>query len=186
MRKLILVFLIAASAYSVKAQVNTSSLTLRDIHGRKIRLADFKGRVVLLNFWAPWCQPCRMEIPDLVKRQRQYRNAGLRIVGVAYPPEKPAEVRSFARRFKLNYPTAIGTKETKKLFTSSETLPITVVIDREGVTRAVIVGIMYADEFDEKVRPLLVSSSRSKVQNTTRSAEPGGVKTKGISIPAGL
>jgi thiol-disulfide isomerase/thioredoxin len=119
-------------------------------------LSDYKGKVVLINFWATWCPPCRQEIPDLIKIQRQYRNKGLQIVGITYPPEQLSEVRRFARKLRLNYPVAIGTKESKALFTSSETLPVTVVIDREGVVRDVIEGIMYADEFDQKVKPLLL------------------------------
>jgi len=79
----------------------------------------------------------------------------LRIIGITYPPEKISEVRRFVRKLKMNYPVAMGTKATKALFTPSETLPMTVVIDREGSVREVIEGIMYSDEFDRMVRPLL-------------------------------
>ena len=124
---------------------------------------------MLINFWATWCIPCRTEIPDLVKLQRQYRSAGLRVVGITYPPEEVAEVRRFARSLRINYRIAIGTKATKALFTASETLPMTIVIDRDGQVREVIEGIMYEDEFDEKVKPLLSStrpgSERSLAKN---------------------
>jgi hypothetical protein len=68
-------------------------------------------------------------------------------------------VRSFTRKLKINYPVIIGSKETKQAFTSSETLPLTVVIDREGNIREIIEGIMYPDEFDEKVKPLLPNAT---------------------------
>jgi len=134
-------------------------LALKDLQGHSIRLDNHKGKVVLLNFWATWCPPCRAEIPDLIKTQRAYRSQGLRIIGITYPPEKISRVKDFVRKLKVNYPIALGTKRTKSLFTSSQTLPMTVIIDREGNIREVIEGIMFRDEFDQKVRPLLSSKS---------------------------
>lgn len=144
--------------FSVSAVAQSSqqpALSLKDIHGRQLRLADYKGKVVLINFWATWCVPCRTEVPELIKMQRQNRAQGLRIIGITYPPEKISEVQRFVRKLRVNYRVAIGTKATKALFTSSETLPMTIVIDRKGAVRELIEGIMYADEFDQKVRPLL-------------------------------
>mgnify|MGYP003694765317 CR=1 FL=1 len=85
-----------------------------------------KEKVVLVNFWATWCPPCRKEIPDLIRMQRDYRTKGLRIIGITYPPQTAAEVRRFAKRLRMNYPVVVGTKATKSRFTSSETLPVTV------------------------------------------------------------
>ena len=135
------------------------NLTLKDINGRQLRLSDYKGKVVLINFWATWCPPCRTEIPDLVKKQQEYRKQGLEIIGITYPPQKLSQVRRFVRTQRINYRIAIGTKDTKALFSASDTLPMTIVIDREGTVRAVIEGVMYADEFDAKVKPLLLNQS---------------------------
>lgn len=136
-------------------QDSRPQLTLKDIHGRYIRLSDYRGKVVLINFWATWCPPCRKEIPDLVKLQREYRSRGLQVIGVTYPPQKLAEVRRFIRRTKVNYPIAVGTKETKLLFSSSETLPITIVIGTDGRVHGIIEGILLSEEFEQKVKPLL-------------------------------
>ena len=155
LRTLFLVLTVFAVAIEASAQQRVPDLSFKDINGKTIRLSDFKGKVVLLNFWATWCVPCRTEIPDLVKKQREYRRHGLRIVGITYPPEKMRDVRRFAQKLKINYPLAIGSKETKQTFTSSETLPLSVIIDQEGVVRGMIEGIMYSDEFEEKVKPLL-------------------------------
>ena len=155
LRKICLLLLMVFGAIEVSAQQKAPDLSLRDINGKTIKLADLRGKVVLLNFWATWCVPCRTEIPDLIKKQRQYRGQGLQIVGITYPPEKLNEVRRFARELKINYQVASGTKETKRKFTSFETLPLTVIIDREGTIRGIIEGIMYSDEFNEKVKPLL-------------------------------
>lgn len=131
------------------------SLRLRDLSGHSFRLADYQGKVVLLNFWATWCPPCRTEIPELVRWQRKYRNRGLQVIGITYPPQKQSDVRRFTIRAKVNYPVAMGTKATKLLFTPSETLPITVVIDSEGNVREVIEGIVFPEEFEQKIKPLL-------------------------------
>ncbi len=130
-------------------------LVLRDLRGRAVRLTDYKGKVVLINFWATWCPPCRAEMPDLVRWQREYRGRGLQIIGVTYPPQTAKEVRQFVRKLKINYPVALGTKETKALFFQGETLPLTVVIDREGNVHDLIEGILLPEEFEQKIKPLL-------------------------------
>ena len=132
-----------------------TQLTVKDIHGRYIRLGDYRGKVVLVNFWATWCPPCRTEVPDLIKLQRDYRSRGLQVIGVTYPPQKLAAVRRFVQRAKVNYPVGLGTKETKLLFTTSETLPITVVIGTDGRIRDIIEGILLPEEFEQKIKPLL-------------------------------
>jgi len=130
-------------------------LKLRDLRGRVVRLSDYKGKVMLLNFWATWCPPCRAEMPDLVKMQREYGSRGLQIVGITYPPETVGRVRRFARRLKVNYPIALGTQQTKANFTDDNTLPLTVIIDREGTIRGLIAGILLPEEFEQQVKPLL-------------------------------
>jgi thiol-disulfide isomerase/thioredoxin len=142
---------VIGTAQGTKAPV----LTLKDLRGRTLRLSDYRGKVVLLNFWATWCPPCRAEMPDLIKMQREYRSKGLRVIGVTYPPEEISEVRRFIRKLGVNYPVALGTKETKTLFDETETLPLTVVIDREGNVRERIEGILLSKEFEQKIKPLL-------------------------------
>ena len=132
-----------------------AQFTLKDIQGRYIRLSDYRGKVVLVNFWATWCPPCRKEVPDLVKLQRDYGSRGLQVIGVTYPPQTLAEVRRFVSQAKMNYPVALGTKETKSLFTDSETLPITIVIGTDGRIRDIIEGILLPEEFEQKIKPLL-------------------------------
>ena len=174
MNKIILTVSLILFSISVRAQSSHQAppLTLKDIHGRSFSLTDYKGKVVLLNFWATWCPPCRMEIPDLINMQSQYRDQGLRIIGITYPPEKTSDVLRFMRKVRVNYRVAIGTKASKAFFSSSDTLPITVVIDREGAVRNVVEGIMYSDEFDQKVKPLLSSPSASLLRKTRRK-KPG-------------
>lgn len=153
-KKLVLVILLAALP-ALGQSSKAPPVLLRDLRGRTLRLSDYKGKVVLLNFWATWCPPCRAEMPDLVKMQRAYQGRGLQVIGVTYPPETAREVRGFTRKLKINYPVALGTKQTKRLFDASETLPLTIIIDREGNIHDRIEGILLPDEFEQKIKPLL-------------------------------
>jgi thiol-disulfide isomerase/thioredoxin len=132
---------------------------LRDVNGRTVRLSDYKGKVVLINFWATWCPPCRAEMPELVRLQREHGKEGLQIIGVTYPPEQKARVQRFARSLKVNYPIILGTREFKARFSSEETLPLTVVINRDGKVSDIISGILLREEFDEKIKPLLIKEN---------------------------
>ena len=148
---LLVVLPAAAAGQSTKAP----DVVLKDLRGRTVRVNDYRGKVVLLNFWATWCPPCRAEIPDLVRWQREYRKKGLQVIGITYPPTDRAEVRRFIRSIKVNYPVALGELETKALFDQGETLPFTVIIDRAGNVRERIEGILLPEEFEQKIKPLL-------------------------------
>ncbi len=191
----LVLFSLAVSAQSLRPAPH---LGLKTIDGRVLNLEDYQGKIVLLNFWATWCPPCRQEIPELIKIQRQYRSRGLQIVGVTYPPEQKVAVRRFARRARINYPVALGTKETKLAFSASETLPVTAIIDSEGNLRDVIEGIMYGDEFDQNVKPLLTPPSSqikaagnrsqpgSRIQRRTIMVTDGGYQPSAIALRRGI
>jgi thiol-disulfide isomerase/thioredoxin len=148
---------------TVFAQPKTApDWTMKDIAGRTIRLRDYKGKVVLLNFWATWCAPCLAEIPELVRWQRRYAKDGLQIIGLTYPPNTKRAIVQFVRQRRINYPIIQGTAELKAHFTVSETLPFTVVIDAAGNIHSTIEGILFADEFAEKIQPLLQKSPRRR------------------------
>jgi thiol-disulfide isomerase/thioredoxin len=153
MKLLILILLLVQVASAQTKPV--SDLKLKDLDGKKIQLSDYKGKVVLLNFWATWCSPCLAEIPELVKWQRKYSKAGLQIIGITQPPQTRREIQQFVRKLKINYPIIQGKAEQKSFFTASETLPWTIVIDRQGNIVAQIEGILFAEEFAEKIQPLL-------------------------------
>ena len=142
----------------LRQEVGAPQFTLKDVKGHTVRLEDYRGKVVLINFWATWCPPCRAEMPDLVKLQREHRKDGLQILGVTYPPEKLARVRRFAKKLKVNYPIILGTRELKARFSSEDALPLTVVINRDGKVSDIISGILLREEFDEKIKPLLLKN----------------------------
>ena len=151
----IILLLIGVPAVGVAQAESMPKLTLRNLQHQRVRLGEFKGKVVLLNFWATWCPPCRAEMPDFVKWQRAYRGKGLQIIGITYPPTDLREVRRFTRSIRVNYPILLGTQKTKALFDSSDTMPVTIVIDRHGQVIDRIEGMILAEEFEQKVKPLL-------------------------------
>ena len=166
MIQFLLVVMIAFSPASVSGQdVKAPQFELRDVHGRIVRLSDYKGKVVLINFWATWCPPCRAEMPDLIRLQREHAKQGLQIIGITYPPQTKARVRRFARSLKVNYPIILGTRQIKARFSSDETLPLTVVINRDGTVSEIISGILLREEFDEKIKPLLMKEMEGDLRN---------------------
>jgi hypothetical protein len=93
------------------------------------------------------------------------------VIGITYLPEKPPDVRRFAKKIRTNYPFALGTEKTKVLLTESDVLPLTVVLDRRGEVREVIEGILLSEEFDEKIRPLLLEPSAVNSYRPIANAE---------------
>lgn len=160
-RSTFIIFVLSAIAPPAFGQEPTNRQTpapnfeLRDTKGQTVRLGDYKGKVVLLNFWATWCAPCRAEMPGLVKLQKEYQSKGLHVVGVTYPDYTHAAVRRAIGRLKLNYPILYGTRDVAAKYDVGEVLPVTIVIDRDGKIRARILGILEADEFEQQVKPLL-------------------------------
>lgn len=157
--------IVFAGASVVGQQKEPPVLVLKDINGRTVRLSDYRGKVLLINFWATWCPPCRAEMPDLVRLQREHAAQGLQIIGITYPPESKTRVRRFARSLKVNYPIVLGTRQFKARFSSDETLPLTVVVDRDGRVKEIISGILLPEEFDEKIKPLLMKNTEGEMRN---------------------
>jgi thiol-disulfide isomerase/thioredoxin len=109
-------------------------LTWTDLTGHAQTLDAYRGRVVVLNFWATWCAPCRDELPDLVELQNRYGMYGVQVVGAAADPTRDrASVAEFARRYKINFPVLLGaTTEQMETLGVGVALPATVVFDRQG------------------------------------------------------
>jgi thiol-disulfide isomerase/thioredoxin len=119
--------------------------TLTDLDGKTISLADLRGKVVLVNFWATWCPPCRAEIPDLIKLQEKYRDK-LVVLGISEDEVSPEEVKAFVTEQKMNYPVAMSTPEMSKIFKGVSALPTTFVVDPEGNMQMRHVGMLDPDK----------------------------------------
>ena len=114
---------------------------LKDLEGRVASLKKYRGKIVVINFWATWCAPCLAEIPEFVRLQRSYRNRGIQVIGVTYPPVNPARVRRLAVKSRINYPLLFGNRRIAKLYGVTNLLPVTIIVDRQGRLEARIDGV---------------------------------------------
>lgn len=128
--------------------------TLEDTGGRTVRLADFRGKVVILDFWATWCPPCRKEIPGLVALQTKYGSKGLVVIGVSMD-EDTAMVAPFLKKFGINYPVVFGNALTAMMYGGVEVIPTTFVIGRDGKVAAVYESFVPETTLEADIKPLL-------------------------------
>ena len=131
--------------------------TLPQLDGNDLRLSSYRGKVVLLDFWATWCDPCREEIPHFVELQKRYADAGLQIIGVSMD-DSADPVRPFYQKFHMNYPVVMGTAQTGALYGGVLGLPITFLIGRDGKVNAKHIGATDAVIFEREVKSLLQSN----------------------------
>ena len=131
-----------------------SDFTLPQLNGQPLRLSGYRGKIVLLDFWATWCDPCREETPHLVELQSKYGDRGLQIIGVSMD-DSPEPVRDFYQHFHMNYPVVMGTADVGRMYGGVLGLPIAFVIDREGGVFAKRVGATGPVVFDHDIQTLL-------------------------------
>jgi peroxiredoxin len=128
--------------------------TLPKLDGQDLRLSSYRGKVVLLDFWATWCDPCREETPHFVELQQAYGDRGLQIIGVSMD-DSPEPVRPFYQQFHMNYPVVMGTAKTGESYGGVLGLPIAFLIDRDGIIYAKHIGATDAAVFEEEIKRLL-------------------------------
>jgi len=140
----------------------------RDLEGRELSTASLRGKVVIINFWATWCGPCRAEIPDLVALQDKYRDR-LQVIGISQDESPPEVVRRFATQFHVNYPVVMMTPELEKLFPGIGALPTSFIVDRESRIVQKHVGMLRASTTELETRSLAglpVNASIEEVDQT--------------------
>jgi thiol-disulfide isomerase/thioredoxin len=148
----------AAAAPAIFQQVDLAApdWTIKSVSGGgDIRFADLKGKVVVVDFWATWCQPCREEIPEQIKLQEKYRSAGLVVVGVAADEAGPQIVEKVSKSLAINYPVGMYTDSIVAAFGGVEALPTTFVIDRQGRIRFKKMGTAPATEWEQVLKTVL-------------------------------
>jgi len=132
---------------------------LKDLDGKAVKLSDFKGKVVILNFWATWCPPCRQEIPSFISLQKQYGDKGLVVVGVSLDDKGPGVVKPFVAKMGINYPVVMGDQKTTAEYGGVAVIPTTFVIDRKGRIAAQHEGDADRTTFESEIKPLLAQTN---------------------------
>jgi thiol-disulfide isomerase/thioredoxin len=132
--------------------------TLPDVEGKKRSLHEWRGKVIVLNFWATWCPPCREEIPLFISLQKKHQADDLQIIGVAI--DNPAAVRVYRQSVRMNYPILIGENDAMPLLAQygnrMGSLPFTVIIDRSGSIAVRKLGVFNQTELESLIDPLLI------------------------------
>lgn len=135
------------------------SYKLKDMNGQEVNLASFKGRPIILNFWATWCGPCKAEIPMLMALADQYRDRQLAVLGVSVD-DSPEDLRKFAEEFKMNYPVLVGLgqHEFQEKFEAVVAIPVTWFIRPDGTVLKKHQGPASKDWFESQVKAMLAAS----------------------------
>jgi thiol-disulfide isomerase/thioredoxin len=137
----------------LKERAEIPAFTALDLDGKPVSIAALRGKVVLINFWATWCPPCREEIPDLIALQSKYKDR-LQIIGVSQDSGSVEAVRRFAAAQGMNYPSVISTPEIEKLFPGIYALPTSFIVDRDGKIAQKHIGLLNASLTDVETRSL--------------------------------
>jgi thiol-disulfide isomerase/thioredoxin len=128
---------------------------LNDPDGKAVKLSDFKGKVVILDFWATWCPPCRAEIPGFIALQKQYAAQGLTVVGVSLDTDGASVVKAFVKKAGMNYPIVLGDEKIASDYGGITAIPTTFVLDRNGNIVTSHQGYASQTVFESEIRPLL-------------------------------
>ena len=142
---------IALQFYRAPAPV--AAIAMKDLDGRMISSADWKGKVVIVNFWATWCPPCRAEIPDLVKLQEKYKDK-LQIIGISDDDDPPAVVKKWADAHGMNYPIVMSNDAIRKAFVGVRALPTSFILNPESKMMIRHVGMLQAPVTEAETRHL--------------------------------
>jgi peroxiredoxin len=148
--------LAAGGACPANAKPANLNFTLKDVQGKNIRLADYKGKVILLDFWATWCGPCKIEIPWFIEFQKTYGPRGLQVIGVSVD-DTVEKLRPYVKEHQMNYPVLQGLHhdEIQDAYGPLWGIPVTTIISRDGKICAKHAGISSKENFEKEIKSLL-------------------------------
>ncbi|NOZ63823.1 MAG: TlpA family protein disulfide reductase [Caldiserica bacterium] len=157
MRKIFVgVVLLLALPYLVFAQEKQAAdFALKNLQGEIVKLSDFQGKVIILNFWATWCPPCRKEIPFFVELQKKYGEKGLQVIGISIDRGGVKVLKRFAKKYEINYPVLLADSEVTKKYGGIVGIPTTFIINQKGGIVKKFIGYREKAIFESEVKQLL-------------------------------
>ena len=136
-------------------KIKAPDFNLKDLNGNPVKLSDYKGRVVLINFWATWCPPCRMEIPHFIELQKKYQGKGFVIIGISRDEDGIDAVKPFVNEFKINYQVLLEDDKVADDYGGIVGIPTSFLVDTEGNQVKKYYGYTETSEIEKDMRPLL-------------------------------
>jgi thiol-disulfide isomerase/thioredoxin len=145
-----------AGICTAKPKTAPLDFVVKDMNGADVKLADYKGKVVMLNFWATWCGPCKVEIPMFTELQTKYKDQGLAFLGISVD-DSPEQLRPFAQDYRMNYPVLVGDgrDDVQNAFGPMFGIPVTLLIARDGTICTRYLGPRPKERFERDIKALL-------------------------------
>jgi peroxiredoxin len=159
---------VRAAVKAEKDRQKAPDFKLKDATGATVKLSDYRGKVVLLNFWATWCQPCQIEIPWFIDFQQQYKDSDFAVLGISLDDDGWQSVKPFVEKKKINYRVMIGTEELSQLYGGVDSLPTTFIIDREGRIASKHEGLVGKNEYLNEILHLLDGKNNDKSKDSEK------------------
>jgi peroxiredoxin len=160
----------AAAVKGESSRKPAPDFSLKDSDGRTVTLADYKGKVVLLNFWATWCGPCRIEIPWFADFEQKYKDRGFAVLGVSMDEEGWEVVKPYLEKSKVNYRILLGNDSIATLYGGVDSLPTTFVIDAAGKIASTHVGLISKSDYENEIVQLLDAAKRTNAGGSVIAA----------------
>ena len=141
-----------------QSSMDAPGFSLKSVDGEEIKLSDYEGKIIVLDFWATWCGPCRRGIPDLVSLQNQYKDE-LVVIGISLDQEGTvADVKPFMEEYKINYPIVYGNQKVRMDYGNIQAIPTSFVIDTNGKIVDKHVGLVPKSKYEDQIKALLKKS----------------------------